>query len=195
VKNGARVGKGDLVLVDAGAELHMYGGDVTRTVPASGRFTAEQRELYQVVEDARREAVAAIRPGARLDDVHRTALGILVSGLRNLGVLEGDEEGLIETGAHEPFFPHRTSHWLGLDTHDVGDYAKNGSSRHLEPGMVLTVEPGLYFPVGGGGGRFEGIGIRIEDDVVVTDEGCEVLSAALPTRPDEIETLVGGAGA
>ena len=191
VKNGARVGKGDLVLLDAGAELHMYGGDVTRTVPASGRFTAEQRELYQIVEDARREAVAAIRPGARLDEVHRAAVGVLVAGLRNLGVLEGNEANLIETGAHEPFFPHRTSHWLGLDTHDVGDYAKNGTSRHLEPGMVLTVEPGLYFPVGGGGGRFEGTGIRIEDDVVVTADGCEVLSASLPTRPDEIEALVG----
>jgi Xaa-Pro aminopeptidase len=192
VKNGARVGKGDLVLVDAGAELHMYGGDVTRTVPASGRFSAEQRELYQIVEDARREAVAAIRPGARLDEVHRTAVTVLVSGLRNLGVLEGEVEGLIESGAHEPYFPHRTSHWLGLDTHDVGDYAKNGTSRHLEPGMVLTVEPGLYFPAGNGGGRFEGIGIRIEDDVVVTHEGCEVLSADLPTRPEEIETLVAG---
>ncbi len=194
VRNSSRIGNGDLLLIDAGAEKRMYGGDVTRTVPASGRFSTEQRELYQVVEDARRSAVAEIRPGAPLAEVHKKAVQVLVGGLRQLGVLTGEDEGLIEAGAYEAYFPHRTSHWLGLDTHDVGDYAKNGTSRLLEPGMVLTVEPGLYFPPGGGGGRFEGIGIRVEDDVLVTEDGCEVLSAALPTRPEDLESLVGATG-
>ena len=191
VQNSQRMQAGDLVLVDAGAELRMYSGDVSRTVPVSGEFSAEQRDVYQLVERAREEAVAEIRPGVRVSDVHASAVRLLVRGLRDLGVIAGSEDDLIERGAHEPFFPHRTSHWLGLETHDVGDYARNGKPRLLETGMVLTIEPGLYFPPTGESGHFEGIGVRIEDDVLVTENSAEILNAGLPSEPDEVAGLVG----
>lgn len=194
IENSRVMEAGDLVLVDAGAEVRMYGGDVSRTAPVSGRFSPEQRDLYELVDEARRVAVAAVRPGARLDEIHTRAVHVLVRGLRDLGVLEGSEEELIDAEAHEPYYPHRTSHWLGLETHDVGDYARNGASRVLEPGMVLTIEPGLYFPPDLEGGRFAGIGVRIEDDVLVTEDGVDVLTSALPTSAGEVEELT-GAGA
>jgi len=196
VTNACIVGTDDLVLVDAGAELALYHGDVTRTYPASGRFTDAQRAVYDVVEAARCAAVEAVRPGALVSDVHATATRVLVEGLVGLGVLSGQPEDLIALEAHKAFYPHQTSHWLGLDVHDVGDYAKDGSPRRLEPGMVLTVEPGLYFRPGHDAtpGRLAGIGVRIEDDVVVTAEGREVLSAALPTGAEEVAALVGGVG-
>lgn len=199
VLNSRRMEAGDLVLIDAGAERRMYSGDISRTVPVSGRFSSEQADVYRVVEEARTRAVAAVAPGVPFEKVHRAALGALVEGLIELGVLAGDSQSLIEKKAQEPYFPHRTSHWLGLDTHDVGSYAKDGVSRSLEPGMVLTVEPGLYFPGLTPGSKpgskkgspFAGIGIRIEDDVLVTEGGREVLTAELPTGPDEISALVG----
>lgn len=191
IRNSHRMEGGDLVLIDAGAELNMYGGDVSRTAPVSGRFSPEQRDLYEIVDEAHKAAVAAIRPGARLDEVHDHALRILVSGLVTLGVLDGEEDELIETEAHAPYYPHRTSHWLGLETHDVGDYARNGASRVLEAGMVLTIEPGLYFPPDLDDGPFVGIGVRIEDDVLVTEDGVDVLTDGLPTRADDVESLVG----
>ena len=193
VRNGSTVGPHDLVLVDAGAELDLYGGDVTRTLPAAGAFSDSQRAVYDLVESARSAAVSAVRPGARVADVHRAALVRIVEGLVDLGVLEGDAEDLIEQRAHKPFYPHQTSHWLGLDVHDPGDYARGGASRVLAPGMVLTVEPGLYFRPGrleGTAERFAGVGVRIEDDVLVTDEGAEVLTAALPTAAAEVEAWV-----
>ncbi len=193
IDNARRMEAGELVLVDAGAEARMYAGDISRTFPVSGRFSPEQADVYQVVEAARRAAIRTVRPGTTVSDVHVAAVTAMTRGLRALRVLEGSDDELLDASAHEPFFPHRTSHWLGLDVHDVGDYARNGSPRILEEGMVLTVEPGLYFGPGTSGGPFEGIGIRIEDDVLVTDEGAEVLTGALPTDPDEVAALVGRA--
>lgn len=192
VENRKRMDAGDLVLLDAGASLGLYAADITRTFPASGRFGPEQRAVYDVVEEARRRAVEVVRPGAAIADVHGAALQALAEGLMELGVLEGPAEAVLEDEAHKPFFPHQTSHWLGLDVHDPGDYAFRGQSTALEPGMVFTVEPGLYFRPGGPGdeGPFSGIGIRIEDDVVVTEDGCEVMSSDLPTEAEKVEALV-----
>jgi Xaa-Pro aminopeptidase len=168
----------------------MYSGDITRTVPVSGRFTGPQGDVYAIVEAARRAAVEAVRPGLRTDELHFTAVREIVRGLVELGVLRGSFDELMESKAYEPFFPHRTSHWLGLNTHDPGDYAKGGIPRPLEAGMVLTVEPGLYFAPDGDS-AFAGIGVRIEDDVLVTEEGGEVLTATLPTASSAVEALVG----
>lgn len=192
VENGRRMEEGDVVLIDAGAEVGHYHGDVTRSWPVSGRFTPEQRAVYRVVEEARRAAVEAVAPGATVAAVHQAAVDVLRAGLLDLGALSGDAP----PDAHKVFFPHQTSHWLGLDVHDVGDYARNGSPRILEPGMVLTVEPGLYFregdpTVAARAERFRGLGVRLEDDVLVTEDGRENLTAALPTDPDRVEELVG----
>jgi Xaa-Pro aminopeptidase len=189
-ENDRRMEAGDLVLLDAGAEWRMYSGDITRTVPVSGRFSPRQREIYEVVESARRTAVDAIAPGLRTDELHLTAVGAIVRGLLDLGVLSGSYDEVVEGKKYERYFPHRTSHWLGLNTHDPGDYARNGMARPLEPGMVLTVEPGLYFPPEADS-PYAGIGIRIEDDVLVTSEGGENLTTALPTDPEAVESLVG----
>lgn len=198
VDNNCRMGDGDLVLVDAGAEADLYVSDVTRTFPVSGSFTAAQRAIYDVVLEAHDRAIEAIQPGVTVESIHHTARNVCIDGLLELGVLDGDKEKVIGTEAYKAFFPHQTSHWLGLDVHDVGDYAHSGVSRVLERGMVLTVEPGLYFQgaVEGSAGAadYVGIGIRIEDDVVVTAEGHEVLTAALPVSAEEIEGLVGGKG-
>ena len=188
--------EGDLVLVDAGAEVDHYASDVTRTLPVSGSFSAVQRAIYDLVLEAHDRAIECVRPGVSVGSIHDTARDVLVEGLIALGVLEGDKAEATESEAYKPYFPHQTSHWLGLDVHDVGDYASSGVSRALEPGMVLTVEPGLYFPgpfeSGGTAEQYAGIGIRIEDDVVVTAEGHEVLTAGLPVSVDDIERLVGG---
>lgn len=178
-ENRGPVEQGELVLIDAGAEVGLYAGDISRTVPANGRFLPEQRDLYTVVEKARESAVAQIAPGVPISLIHETATLALVEGLVALGYLRGDPVALIETQAHRAFFPHQTSHWLGLDTHDPGAYAVHGASRLLEPGMVLTVEPGLYVD-----GR---MGIRIEDDILVTEEGHENLTAALPSDASALE--------
>jgi Xaa-Pro aminopeptidase len=196
VTNGDRVPGDGMLLLDAGAEVDFYHGDVTRTLPASGRFTPRQRDVYEVVRAALVAATDTVRPGATIGDVHDAATRALVTGLVDLGVLEGPTDGLLEQAAHKPFFPHQTSHWLGLDVHDPGDYARDGVSRALEPGMVFTIEPGLYFRPGvedDAAGVFAGLGVRIEDDVVVTTDGCEVLTADLPTTVDAVEALVGGA--
>lgn len=196
VDNGRRVEENDLVLLDAGAEVDLYAADVTRTCPASGSFSGPRREVYEIVAAANRAAVAAVRPGASVADVHDAAAATLTEGLVALGVLEGDPTELIAEEAHAPYFPHRTSHWLGLDVHDVGDYARNGVSRVLKPGMVLTVEPGLYFRPGSEGVReagrqLEGIGVRVEDDVLVTEGGHENLTEALPVDAAGVEALIG----
>ncbi|HSG47455.1 MAG TPA: aminopeptidase P N-terminal domain-containing protein [Longimicrobiales bacterium] len=199
VENRRVVQAGDLVLVDAGASFGWYAGDITRTYPAAGAFTPGQRDLYRVVEEARAAAVEQVRPGVTVGSVHDVAVGILTRGLVELGILEGEVEALVEAEAHKPFFPHQTSHWLGLDVHDVGDYARDGDSRILEPGMVLTVEPGLYFgpgameAVGERGAAFRGMGIRIEDDILVTGDGRENLTAALPSSLEEVEAAFRGA--
>jgi Xaa-Pro aminopeptidase len=181
-----------LVLVDAGVEYGLYNGDVTRTYPAGGRFTGPQRDVYQVVEAARRAAVSAVAPGGTVGGVHEASSRVLAEGLIALGVLSGQVDEILASERHKPYSPHQTSHWLGLDVHDPGDYARGGASRALEPGMVLTVEPGLYFrPDRDGSGGLSGIGVRIEDDVVVTADGCEVLTSALPSAIEEIEALIG----
>ncbi|MGD8320322.1 MAG: aminopeptidase P N-terminal domain-containing protein [Gemmatimonadota bacterium] len=193
VTNSRVMEEGDLVLLDAGAERALYAGDITRTFPVSGRFTPAQRDLYEVVDRARAESVAMVRPGTTIGAVHDRALRILVDGMVQLGVLSGDADELIETGAYRAFYPHQTSHWLGLDVHDPGDYARRGASRTLEPGMVFTVEPGLYVrpDAEGGAAAFAGTGIRVEDDVLVTEDGCENLTGALPTAPADVEAMVG----
>jgi Xaa-Pro aminopeptidase len=185
------------VLIDAGAEVRLYAGDMTRTLPVSGAFGPEQRALYELVESARREAVESIAPGVPADRPHRRAGLVLTRGLVELGLLQGEPEALFESGAHRRFYPHQTSHWLGLDTHDPGDYAVDGSPRVLEPGMVLTVEPGLYFPPWGEPecpAPYRGLGFRIEDTVLVTDGGPDILTAGFPTDPDAVQALVGGGG-
>ena len=190
--NGARVEDDALVLVDAGAELGLYNGDVTRTYPASGRFTDPQRRIYDLVDAARGAAVAAVRPGVTVGSIHDVAVRVLVEGLVELGVLEGQTADLVAAEAHKPFYPHQTSHWLGIDVHDPGDYARDGTSRVLEPGMVLTVEPGLYFRPGGpeSAAAYAGIGVRVEDDVLVTEGGRENLTGSLPSSADEVAALV-----
>ena len=192
VGNDNVIAEDSLVLVDAGAEYGLYNADITRTYPSGGKFTQPQRDIYELVDTARSAAIDSIVPGALIAEVHDTATRILVDGLVGLGVLEGDPAELISEGAHKLFYPHQTSHWLGLDVHDPGDYAQDGKSQTLEPGMVVTVEPGLYFRPGQPKtpDAFAGIGVRIEDDVVVTVEGREVLTASLPTESSDVEHLI-----
>lgn len=191
--NSARVGRNDLVLLDTGAEWDYYGADVSRTYPASGRFTPEQRAVYDVVLEAQSEAIDLVAPGVRIADVHARALRVLVDGLRHLGVLSGRTPTLIKENAHQPYFMHGTSHWLGLDVHDVGAYREGGASAALRPGMVLTVEPGLYLgPRSEAPRALRGIGVRIEDDILVTRTGHENLSQAIPRDPDTLEAIVRG---
>ncbi len=187
--NSRRLEAGELLLIDAGAEFDHYCADVTRTYPVGGRYGAEARSVYDVVLAAQKAGIERVAPGATFEDVHMAALRILVDGLRSLGVLTGSTEEGIEKEAYRPYYMHRTSHWLGMDVHDVGKYRLNGQPRVFEPGMVLTVEPGLYFSTAAPAERFRGIGVRIEDDVLVTDAGHEVLSAAVPKEPSEIERL------
>ena len=199
LSNDRTLEEGDLVLVDAGAELDLYAADITRTFPVSGRFSDTQRSIYDVVLRANRRAVEAVRPGTTVAQVHREARDGLIDGLQGLGILVGSKDDVLEGETYKPFFPHQTSHWLGLDVHDVGDFAWGGESRVLEPGMVLTVEPGLYFAPGAAGSDgvladYLGMGVRIEDDVLVTADGHEVLTASLPVEAEEIEALLGGQG-
>jgi Xaa-Pro aminopeptidase len=189
-ENESPLGDGDLLLIDAGAEVDGYTADVTRTFPVGGRFSRPQRAVYDIVLAAQAAAIDAVRPGTRFDEVHAAALHVLVEGLVGLGVLAGRVEELIASKAYQPFYMHRTSHWLGLDVHDVGLYVDDqGESVPLRPGMVLTVEPGLYFgdttveydP------KYRGIGVRIEDDVVVTAGGHANLTEGALKQAAEIE--------
>lgn len=193
--NERRMESGELVLLDAGARLRMYAGDISRTFPVSGRFSSEQHHVYELVRSAHGAALASVRPGATEAAVHAAALRTLVEGLVDLDLLDGDPAEIAEDKERfKPFYPHRTSHWVGLDVHDVGDYALGGEPRVLERGMVLTVEPGLYFPpaLETLPEPLRGLGIRIEDTVVVTAEGADVLTASLPAEPAEIESMIGG---
>ncbi len=192
VDNGATLHDGDLVLVDAGCELDGYASDITRTFPVSGRFSPPQRELYELVLEAQRAAIARAVPGSRWNEPHEAALHVLTKGLKGLGILSGKLSKLIKEAAYKPYYMHRTGHWLGMDVHDVGRYKEGGEWRTLEPGMVLTVEPGLYMPASEPvPAPYRQIGIRIEDDVLITEDGNEVLSAAAPKEPDAIEALMG----
>ncbi|MFZ0789484.1 MAG: aminopeptidase P N-terminal domain-containing protein [Chromatiaceae bacterium] len=191
VDNGATLRDGDLVLVDAGCELDGYASDITRTFPVNGRFSAAQRDLYGLVLEAQLAAIATARPGNRWNEPHEAALRVLTKGLKRLGILSGTLGKLIKDEAYKPYYMHRTGHWLGMDVHDVGRYKQGGEWRALEPGMVLTVEPGLYMPATDAVPEpYRLIGIRIEDDVLITEDGNEVLSAAAPKHPDAIESLM-----
>jgi Xaa-Pro aminopeptidase len=188
VENDRELRAGDLCLVDAGCEHGYYASDVTRTFPVDGRFTPEQRALYEVVLTAQESAIEAARPGATFDSVHDVAVRRLVEGLVELGLLEGGVDEALESGAYRAFYMHRTSHWLGLDVHDAGAYAKDGASRPLEPGMVLTVEPGIYVAEDADvEACWRGIGIRIEDDVAVTAGDPDVLSRDTPKSIADVE--------
>ncbi|HSJ13964.1 MAG TPA: aminopeptidase P N-terminal domain-containing protein [Longimicrobiales bacterium] len=183
VSNARALNAGELVLVDAGARAGMYCADMTRTWPVDGRFTDAQRTLYDVVRGAHAAALAQAVPGRSVDDVHHAAVHALSDGMVALGLLRGDAAELAtEPARYRRFYPHRTSHWLGLDTHDVGDYVRDGAGRVLEPGMVLTIEPGLYVPAADpdAPAALRGTGIRLEDDVLITANGHEVLTADLP---------------
>ena len=186
---------GDLLLVDAGCEHQYYASDVTRTFPVGGRYSKAQRAVYGVVLAAQRAACAQVRPGNHWNEPHDAAVRAITQGLVRIGLLKGPVAGLIRDGAYKKFFMHRTGHWLGIDVHDVGDYKVGDEWRVLEPGMVLTVEPGIYIPAGTRGvpRSFWNIGIRIEDDVAVTASGHEVLTAGAPTDPDVIEKLMAAA--
>jgi len=183
---------GDLVLIDAGAEYHHYAADITRTFPVNGRFSPAQRQLYELVLAAQEAAIGAVRPGASWNDPHAAAVAVLAAGMVELGLLRGLVDRVIEQQRYRRYFMHRTGHWLGMDVHDVGEYKVDGAWRPLAPGMVLTIEPGIYIPADDRrvAKRWRGIGIRIEDDVVVTEQGCEVLTEAVPKRVAAIEALM-----
>lgn len=191
-ENSALLKDGDLLLVDAGAEYDCYAADVTRTFPVNGRYTPAQREAYEVVLEAQRAAIEKIKPGNHWNDPHEAAVRAVTKGLIDLGILKGKLATLVKDEAYKPFYMHRTGHWLGMDVHDVGDYKVGGAWRVLEPGMTLTVEPGLYLKAGTRGlaKRWWNIGIRIEDDVLVTSTGNEVLTAEAPKTVEQIESLM-----
>ena len=194
VENNEPLNDGDLLLVDAGCEIEHYASDVTRTYPVNGRFSPEQRAVYEVVLDAQYAAIDAAVVGEHWNRSHEIATRELTKGLKKLGILEGRLDKLIRDEAYRRFYMHRVGHWLGLDVHDVGDYKVGDEWRELEPGMTLTIEPGLYIPAGSKGvdRKWWNIGVRIEDDVLVTKDGPDVLSGALEKEPDEIESLMAG---
>jgi Xaa-Pro aminopeptidase len=185
----AELKAGDLCLVDAGAEFDLYTADVTRTFPVSGEFSKAQRKAYDVVLAAEEAGIAAVKPGITIDGLHDLVLRKLVEGMIAIGLLQGKPEERIADGSYKKYYMHRTSHWLGMDVHDVGSYHVDGNSRALVPGNVITVEPGLYVASDDAGApaEFRGIGIRIEDDILVTKDGHENLTAAVPKLPDEVE--------
>jgi Xaa-Pro aminopeptidase len=192
-ENNAQLAEGDLLLIDAGCEYAMYASDITTTFPVSGRYTPEQRAVYEVVLQAQHAAFDVIKPGNHWDDPHLAAVKAITQGLVKIGLLKGKVPQLIKDESYKKFFMHRTGHWLGMDVHDCGDYKVGNQWRVLEPGMVMTVEPGIYIPAGtkGVAKRWWNIGIRIEDDVAVTKNGCEVLTVGLPREPDDVERFMG----
>ena len=191
VTNDAELKDGDLLLIDAGCELDYYASDITRTFPINGRFSPEQRAVYEIVYEAQLAAIEKTVKGNHWNDPHDAAVKVIARGLRSLGLIEGSLPKLIRDGAYRPYYMHRTGHWIGMDVHDVGDYKVSDEWRMLETGMVTTVEPGIYIPQKRGiPKRFQNIGIRIEDDVAITSRGPDVLSKGLAKSPDEIEALM-----
>lgn len=192
-ENNAVLNDGELLLIDAGGEYRGYTADITRTFPIGGRFSGEQRAIYELVLDAHRAACAVSVPGKRhREDVHMASVATITAGLVDLGLLTGDVDALIEDEAYKAFFMHGTGHWIGMDVHDVGNYWPSEQSRVLEPGMVMTIEPGIYIAKGSDGvdARWHGIGVRIEDDVLVQDGAPRILTEAVPKGVDEIEALM-----
>jgi Xaa-Pro aminopeptidase len=191
INNDREMRAGELLLIDAGCEFDFYASDVTRTFPIGGRFTASQRDLYEIVLAAQLKAIETVGPGVRFDDPHDAATRVLIEGMCRVGLLKGTVDEALHTGSYRRFYMHRTSHWLGMDVHDVGRYRIGAESRKLEPGMVLTAEPGIYIRADDqeAPAEFRGIGIRIEDDVLVTADGFEVMTAAVPKSIAEVEAL------
>jgi Xaa-Pro aminopeptidase len=189
VKNRRQMLDGDLLLIDAGCEFGYYAADITRTFPVNGRFTTPQREIYEVVLAAQQAAIAQAAPGATLEHLHEAATRCICEGLVALGVLAGSAREVESEGRYKPYFMHKTSHYLGMDVHDVGSYFESGRPRPLESGVVITVEPGLYFGLDAAEvpERYRGIGVRIEDDVLIEDLGARVLSVAVPRDPADVE--------
>ncbi len=193
VSNDARLDADELLLIDAGCELDGYASDITRTFPVGGRFVGAKREIYELVLAAQAAAIASTRAGNSWQDPHDAAVRVLVQGFVDLGLCSGSVDGVIESGDYRRFYMHRTGHWLGMDVHDCGDYKREGQWRTLEPGMVLTVEPGCYVrPDERVPERFWNIGVRIEDDAVVTPQGCEIITSDAPKSIAEIEALMRG---
>ncbi|MDO9599956.1 MAG: Xaa-Pro aminopeptidase [Azoarcus sp.] len=191
VENECRLRNGDLLLIDAGCELDGYASDITRSFPVNGRFSGAQRDVYALVLASQHAARAAIRPGAHWNEPHEAAVAVLAQGMLDLGLLKGNFTDVMEKADYRRFYMHRTGHWLGMDVHDAGEYKLNGDWRPLEAGMVLTVEPGCYIrPAADVPEAFWNIGIRIEDDAVVTADGCEYLTDGVPREIDDIEALM-----
>jgi Xaa-Pro aminopeptidase len=189
VTNDQPLVEGEMVLIDAGAELRGYASDVTRTYPVGGRYTGAGRAVYEVVLAAQESALAACKPGAKLPEIHDAALRPIIDGLVSLGLASGTVDDIVENESYRDYYMHGTSHWLGLDVHDVGRYTLDGEPRPLEPGMAFTVEPGIYIAKDDEKApeHLRGIGVRIEDDVVVTEGGCENLNHGIPKKPGEVE--------
>ena len=194
VQNNRRMEDGEMLLVDAGCEYRGYASDVTRSIPVNGQFSNEQKAIYQVVLDAQQAAIEKASPYSHWNEPHDAAVKTITRGLVKLGLLKGRVPALIKSAAYKKFFMHRTGHWLGMDVHDVGDYRVGEEWRHLEAGMVMTVEPGIYISPGtrGVARKWWGIGVRIEDDVLITKNGCEVLSRDVPREIADIEALMSG---
>jgi len=191
-ENNAEVKEGDLILIDAGCEYEHYASDITRTFPASGKFTAEQKAIYELVLNAQSAAIEAIAPGVPWDEPHKISVKIITRGLVKLGLLKGRTSQLIKSEAYRDFYMHKVGHWIGMDVHDVGDYKIDDSWRLMEPGMVTTVEPGIYISPDNKKvpKKWRGIGVRIEDDVLVTKKGYRILSNGIPKTVQEIESFM-----
>jgi Xaa-Pro aminopeptidase len=193
-ENESELRDGDLVLIDAGCEFKGYAGDITRTFPVSGKFSKEQREIYDIVLAAEYKALEILGPGSSIQAATEAAARVMIAGLVKLGILSGDVDTLYSEKAHRPFFMHGLSHWLGMDVHDVGHYGSADRTRTLEPGMVLTVEPGLYIaPDADVPEAYRGIGIRIEDDILITASGIEIFTGDVVKEADDIEALMAAA--
>ena len=192
INNDAPLRDGDLLLVDAGAEYKGYASDITRTFPVNGRFTDAQRDVYNLVLEAQTSCIEMLKPGVTMEEMHQHSVRLLTEGMVRLGLLEGEPEKLIEEETYKKFYMHRLGHYLGMDVHDVGQYMIDGQYRPVEAGMVMTVEPGLYIAPDANGipDKYRGIGVRIEDDVLVTPEGHRVLTTKAPKQIDEIEQLM-----
>ena len=190
-ENNQLLNDGDMVLIDAGAEYGSYAADITRTFPVNGKYTEAQKEIYDLVLAAQDAAIKATKPGNHWNDPHNAAVKVMTKGMIELGLLKGKLSKLIKDGAYSKYYMHRTGHWIGMDVHDVGDYKVDDEWRLLEPGMALTIEPGLYIPHGSRGAkRWWNIGVRIEDDVLVTKDGCDLLTKGLPRTTEEVEAVM-----
>ena len=194
VENNAELQDGDLVLVDAGCEYQYYASDVTRTFPVNGKFSPEQKEIYSIVLEAHKQSMEEAKPGNKWNLMHEKSVEVIVEGLLSIGLLKGTKEEVIEKGEYSKFYMHRIGHWLGMDVHDVGSYKRDGDWRELEKGMVMTVEPGIYIldSIEGIDDKWKGIGVRIEDDIAISDSGFELLTPDVPRTIEEVEQTVQG---